>query len=192
MADLGVLGVIVTSLLLVAWIVAALRATALLPRRIRSWTATATRRSYLHGDWDGERIALVVALGLVAVVFGLQSIIDWTWFIPGPVAMALVAAGFDRGPLDALAAAQPRPPEPRPRSLHGRIVAASAVLLCGLLVAWAVWQPEASDRATNDALALSDERRYDEALERAPGAADISPLARPAAGRRLDRHGRRP
>jgi MFS family permease len=179
MADLGVLGVIVTSLLLVAWIVAALRATALLPRRIpfldrnRDEAELPARR-----DWDGERIALV-ALGLVAVVFGLQSIIDWTWFIPGPMAMALVAAGFvaGRGPLDAMATAQPRPPEPRPRRPSTeRIVAASAVLLCGLLVAWAVWQPEASDRATNDALALSDERRYDEALERAQDAADINPL----------------
>ncbi len=130
-------------------------------------------------DWDGERMALV-ALSLVAVVFGLQSIIDWTWFIPGPAAMALVAAGFvaGRGPLNALTAAQPQPPEPRglERPSTARIVAASAVLVCGLLVAWAVWQPEAADRATNDALALAEEGRYDEALERAQDAADINPL----------------
>jgi hypothetical protein len=179
MADLGVLGVIVTALLLLAWIAAALRATALLPRRIpflhrdRDEAALPPRR-----DWDGERIALV-ALALVAVVFGVQSIIDWTWFIPGPAAMAFVAAGFvaGRGPLDALSATLPQPPEPRPgRPSTERIVAAAAVVLCGLLVAWAVWQPEASDRATNDALALSEQGRFAEALAKVQDAADINPL----------------
>jgi O-Antigen ligase len=180
MADLGVAGVMVTSLLLLAWIVAALRATSLLPRRIpflsrdRDRTEVAPRR-----DWDGDRIGLV-ALSLVAVVFGLQSIIDWTWFIPGPMAMALVAAGFvaGRGPAHALAGVETRAPEPPlPRPATPRIVAAAAVVLCGLLVAWAVWQPEASDRATNEALRLSEEGSYDEALAEAQNAADLNPLA---------------
>jgi cytochrome c-type biogenesis protein CcmH/NrfG len=180
MADLGVLGVIVTALLMLAWIVAALRTTALLPRRLpffergREQAEPPPRR-----DWDGERIALV-ALSLVAVVFGLQSIIDWTWFIPAPMVMALVAAGFvaGRGPLDEVAVPGPPAPEPPAGRLSTeRIVAASAVLLCGLLVAWAVWQPEASDRASNDALALADEQSYDEALSRAQDAADINPLS---------------
>ena len=48
--------------------------------------------------------------------------------------------------------------------------------LCGLLVAWAVWQPEASNRALNDAVALSDEGRFDEALSKAQDAAEINPL----------------
>jgi len=46
-----------------------------------------------------------VALVLCAVAFGLQSTIDWTWFVPGPTIAALVAAGFvaGRGPLGAMA-----------------------------------------------------------------------------------------
>ena len=121
-----------------------------------------------------------MALSLVAVVFGLQSVIDWTWFIPGPMAMALVAAGFvaGRGPAHALAGVETRAPEPPlARPSTERIVAAAAVVLCGLLVAWAVWQPEASDRATNEALRLSEEGSYDEALAKAQDAADINPLA---------------
>src|SRR5206468_1097210 len=37
----------------------------------------------------------------VAIVFGLHSAIDWTWFVPGPAVMALVAAGLaaGRGPV---------------------------------------------------------------------------------------------
>jgi hypothetical protein len=179
MADLGALGVIVTALLLLAWIAAALRAAALLPRRIPFLGRDSDKNAIPpRRDWDGERTA-VVALTLVAIVFGLQSIIDWTWFIPGPAAMALVAAGFvaGRGPLDRLSATHPQPPEPRPgRPSTGRIVAAAAVLVCGLLVAWAVWQPEASNRALNDAVALSDEGRFDEALSKAHDAAEINPL----------------
>ena len=181
MADLGVLGVIVTSLLLLAWIAAALRTTALVPRRLETLgrSRDEAARPAPRRDWDGERIGLV-ALSLVAVVFGLQSVIDWTWFIPGPMAMALVAAGFvaGRGPAHALAGVEPRAPEPSPaRPSTVRIVAAASVVLCGLLVAWAVWQPEASDRATNEALRLSEEGSYDEALAKAQDAADMNPLA---------------
>jgi hypothetical protein len=70
----------------------------------------------------------LVALALSALVFGLHSLVDWVWFVPGPAAMAMVAAGFvaGRGPLrapqaaPALAAAsnghgpEPVPPPPPP------------------------------------------------------------------------------
>ena len=45
-----------------------------------------------------------------------------------------------------------------------------------VLLAWAIWQPEASDRATNDALALLDEKKFDEALAKTEDAEDINPL----------------
>jgi MFS family permease len=185
LADLGIVGVVVTTLLLVAWLGATLRTTALLPRRLpfadrlpfaRSSDEPAPRR-----DWDGDRIALV-ALPLVAIAFGLQSIVDWTWFIPGPMAMALVAAGFvaGRGPQAALAgapaglAAGPAPRFSRPDT--GRIVAAVGVVLAGLVLAWAIWQPEASDRATGEALQLSDQGRFDEAIAETESAEDTNPL----------------
>ena len=38
------------------------------------------------------------------------------------------------------------------------------VVLAGLVLAWAVWQPEASDRATGEALDLADQGRFPEAI----------------------------
>src|SRR3954469_14735484 len=84
LADLGVIGLLVVLALLAAWLVAVLRATQLYPRRPLRRQGPIERR-----DWTPDRTALV-ALLFVAVVFGLQSAIDWTWFVPGPAAMALV------------------------------------------------------------------------------------------------------
>ena len=184
LADLGVLGVVLASALLLAWLVAVARATGLHPRRLpfrRGNGDPAPRR-----DWDSDRIALV-ALSLIAVVFGLQSLIDWTWFVPGPTAMALVAAGFvaGRAPLgDRIEqSAQPGLPEhpgalwpPREPSPQ-RLLAASAVLLAALLTAWAIWQPEAADRATTDAIHLAEAGQLDAAIERTEDAADMNPLS---------------
>jgi hypothetical protein len=191
LADLGIVGIVLTTALLLAWLVAALRTTGLHPRRWpfrRDDGAPLPRR-----DWDGERTA-VVALALVAVVFGLQSAIDWTWFVPGPTAMALVAAGFvaGRGPVPAVGGAGPAPVAPvtpdgrtaelpslrwrPPRPENGRIAAAGAVGLAAIIMAWAIWQPEASDRATGQALELIDARDYDAAIAKTEDARDADPL----------------
>jgi hypothetical protein len=166
MADLGILGLIVTTALLLAWLVAAARATGLHPRR------TAVRR-----DWDADRLALV-ALSLSAIVFGLQSAIDWTWFVPGPTAMALVAAGFVAG---RGTEAGPAPSIDWRRPLRtvtpARLAGAAAVLLTALVTAWAIWQPEASDRQTGDALALADRGETAAAIAKASDAADTDPLS---------------
>jgi hypothetical protein len=176
LADLGIVGVALTTLLLLAWLVAAFRATALHPRRVpfrRGDGEPPPRR-----DWTPERCALV-ALGLIAIVFGLQSAIDWTWFVPGPTAMALVAAGFvaGRGPAAAL-------PEGGSIDLRGplrdpstpRLLTATAVLFAALLTAWAIWQPWAADRQTTDAIELADSGDVDGALAKARDAADTNPL----------------
>jgi len=172
MADLGVLGLVLTMLLFLAWAVAALSATGLLPRRLvrASSGAPPPRR-----DWDAGRIALVTVL-LVPLAFGVQSLLDWTWFIPEPAVMALLAAGFvaARGPLGSTPArpATPFRRLPAPR----RIVAALVTAATAALLAWAIWQPEASDRATNDALALADERKFDQAIAKTKDAEEINPL----------------
>jgi len=171
MADLGVVGLAVTTLLFLAWSMAALSATGLLPRRLvrPSPDEPPPRR-----DWDAGRIALVTLL-LVPLAFGVQSLLDWTWFIPAPAVMALLAAGFvaGLGPYGT----EPPPAEPvRWRPSPRRIAAALATMATALLVAWAIWQPEASDRATNDALALADERKFDDAIARTKDAQDLNPL----------------
>jgi O-Antigen ligase len=176
LADLGIVGVALTTALLLAWLAAALRTTALYPRRLPFRRGDGEPQS--RRDWTPDRTALV-ALALIAMVFGLQSTIDWTWFVPGPAAMALVAAGFvaGRGPATAL-------PEHRPIDLGGpfrnpsppRLLAASAVLVAALLTAWAVWQPLAADRQTSDAIELAESGDVDGAIAKTREAADTNPL----------------
>jgi hypothetical protein len=172
-ADLGIAGLAVTTALLLAWLLAAARATSLYPRSLpfrRGDGAPRPRR-----DWDAERIALV-SLSLIAVVFGLQSALDWTWFVPGPTAMALVAAGFVAGRGGALEPAAEPAAEKR-EIAPPRLLAASAVLVAAILVAWAIWQPEAADRATVDAIELSDAGEFGAAIAKTEDAAAANPLS---------------
>jgi hypothetical protein len=172
-ADLGIVGLVLTTLLGLAWAMAALSATNLMPRRL-----VRDRRSddpLPRRDWDESRIALL-AVTLVPIVFAFQSLLDWTWFIPAPAAMALVSAGYvaGRDPTWSQETATTEPIRWRPSA--GRIVAALVTLATAALLAWTIWQPEASDRATNDALALADERKFDQAIEKTADARDINPL----------------
>jgi hypothetical protein len=98
-ADLGIAGLAISLALVIAWLVASRRATGVLyrrGRRVRQFTP--------------ERVGLV-ALALSALVFGLHSAVDWVWYVPGPAAMAMVAAGFvvGRGPLASLGVAPAAP-----------------------------------------------------------------------------------
>ena len=178
MADLGIAGLVVTTLLFLAWVIAALSATGLVPRRLlrREGDPTPPPRR----DWDTDRIA-IVTLAIVPLVFGVQSLLDWTWFIQEPMVMALIPAGFlaGLGPLGeapdrAAPAAAERRIQWRPDAR--RIVTALAAVVTALLLAWAIWQPEASDRATNEALALLDEKKFDQALAKTDDAEDLNPL----------------
>ena len=163
MADLGLVGLVIATLLLLVWVARGAerhRAASL----GGSCEPTATMRRRRAATGTPNRIALVT-LALVPVVFGVQSLIDWTWFIQAPTAMALVGAGFiaGRGPLGPRSgpsrAQRPRRPD------RFRIAGAVAAVGTALLLAWTIWQPEASDRATNEALALADERKFDEAID---------------------------
>jgi hypothetical protein len=162
LADMGIVGLLLTTALLLAWLLAAGRTTALRPRR----------RGDARRDWTPDRIALVT-LVLVAVAFGIESTLDWTWFIPGVAAMGLLAAGFvaGRGSVGGLAADRvpSRPGAPR-------IAAAAAAIVLAVLGAWATWQPEASARDSNAALDLIDAHDYKGAEAKAREAARTNPL----------------
>jgi hypothetical protein len=174
MADLGLLGLGVTTLLALAWIVAALSATGLLPRRLTR--VTDSDEVPPRRDWDASRIALVT-LAIVPLAFAVHSFVDWTWFIPAPAVAALAAAGFvaGRGPLGA-DELHGRTEKISWRPTNPRLPAALATIAAAILLAWAIWQPEASDRATSEALALSDERRFDEAIAKTEEARDLNSL----------------
>jgi hypothetical protein len=166
MADLGLLGLLVVIVLLVAWAVAAGR------------TLGVRRRGAMGPGWTDERAALT-ALGLAALAYGLQSAIDWTWFIPGPTVAALMAAGFlaGRGPLVVQDA--PVPATERRPVLRGadplRVLGAAALLVTAILCAWAAWQPQRSQAATDRAIELSDQGHLAAAVRQADKARKLDP-----------------
>jgi O-antigen ligase len=118
LADLGIVGLALTLVLLLAWMAAAGRSTHPFNRR---WTSWATLRGWLDRSGSGgypawrrltvagrpapytaERVAMLSMLCLV-VVFGIHSLADWTWYVPGNACVALLCAGWlaGRGPLGA-------------------------------------------------------------------------------------------
>jgi hypothetical protein len=125
LADLGLVGLGLTLALLLFWMAAAGRSTHPFNRRWSSW---GTLRGWLDRSgrsgggggtpgWhrltgaDGraaaytpERVGMLSMLCLV-VVFGIHSIADWTWYVPGNACVALLCAGWlaGRGPLGAAA-----------------------------------------------------------------------------------------
>lgn len=103
LADLGLVGLAITLALLAAWMAAAGRATHPLDRRwklrrARRRVSIAWRNAPL--SYTPERIGMLTML-CVAVVFGVHSFADWTWYVPGDACVALLCAGWlaGRGPL---------------------------------------------------------------------------------------------
>jgi hypothetical protein len=85
-ADFGLLGLAVSLALLAAWGIAAARPLRAPPR----------------AGVSAERFGMLT-LGCVVLVFGLHSLIDWTWFIPATAVLGTICAGWlaGRGPLAA-------------------------------------------------------------------------------------------
>ena len=116
LADLGIVGLVLVLALLLAWMAAAGRATHPFNRRWSRWHAWrrlgagAGRerpgwRPLAAGEpraYTAERIGLLSML-CVVIVFGVHSLIDWTWYVPGNACVALLCAGWlaGRGPLAA-------------------------------------------------------------------------------------------
>lgn len=165
LADLGIAGGLLTLALFVSWLIAALRSCAL--RRRDRGTA-----------WTPERVGLVTLLAVV-IVFGFHSFVDWTWYVPGNVVPAMLAAGWlaGRGPLGA------RPETSFATRLRAgvrdrRLVAgAGLVIALSLVAAWTVWQPWASNRVEQDALAALDRGDTGRATVLAGEARDRNPLS---------------
>jgi tetratricopeptide (TPR) repeat protein len=167
LADLGLIGMALSLLALLAWAVAAARATGL-------------RRADRAEPFTPERIGLLTMVAVV-VIFGVHSFVDWTWFVPGNALVAVVCAGWvvGRGPLSAQgAAAAPRLAAPRAwLADRGRVLAAGAAVVTALLVAWAAWQPLRSLDASNDGLAALERGDLKTARAHAESARDRNPLA---------------
>jgi hypothetical protein len=108
LADLGLVGLLITLALLAAWMAAAGRATHPLNRHWSAWRWRRwprADRAGAPGLYSPERIGLLTMLCLVGT-FGIHSFVDWTWYVPGLACMALLCAGWlaGRGPLTAVLA----------------------------------------------------------------------------------------
>lgn len=192
LADLGAVGMGLSVALLVAWLGAAGRATGIQPRRRwGTWLLAALDRRR-DGQARGrpelrppmpmtaERIGLMT-LAATAVVFGVHSAVDWTWFVPGTALAGLLCAAWvaGRGPAS-------EPPAARralPRSgadwaaARWRVALAALVLVAGLAAAWAVWQPQRAVKTDDAALTALDAGRFEQAEAEAERAVRINPLS---------------
>jgi O-antigen ligase len=164
LSDLGILGLALSLLALVAWAVSAARAAGL-------------RRADRGRPFTPERIGLLTMVTVV-VIFGVHSFVDWTWFVPGNALPALVCAAWvvGRGPLRRNAAAEVREPL-RPRFDRSRTLIGATAVLVALLAAWAAWQPLRSLNASNDGLARLESGDLAGARAEALSAHDRNPLA---------------
>jgi hypothetical protein len=178
-ADLGLIGVGVVLALMAAWLVAAAR-TLGTGRRIKAKVLRRQMPDRL--PWNDERVALA-AMATVVGAFGIHSFVDWTWYVPGNVVVALLCAGWvaGRGPVDEAASA---PGLLWQRLKVGvsqplRIASAAAILAFVAVAGWSTWRPLAADEAAAKAqrIATSDPRVNAEALSEAERAARLDPLS---------------
>jgi tetratricopeptide (TPR) repeat protein len=176
LADLGLLGLGVSLVALVAWLLAAGITLGFGgSRRLTTWTP--------------ERTGLF-ALALVAVVFGVHSALDWTWFVPAVAVTGLFAAGWvaGRGPIgeagdgaapaDRTRALWANPPAlPRGAVLYRRLAVAGGIVALSVLTSLAVMQPWRSEQKGNDALDLVSKGDFAAARAAANRAKDLDPLS---------------
>ena len=171
-ADLGLIGLAISLALLVAWARACRRTLAVSPGDQRA---------------SPERIGLLTLLSVV-VIFGVSSLIDWTWFVPGVAVPALVAAGWlaGRGPIaarssidDHRAQAQERSDRTRSRLAltPGRLAGATGIGVALLVAGFFVWQPLHSADSFGSAISAMGRGDAAAALADARSAADSDPVS---------------
>ncbi len=180
LADLGWAGLAASLAALLAWLITAARVLGL-------------RRADRGLTWDAERVGMA-ALASVVVVFGVNSLIDWTWFIPATAVTALICAGWvcarpplrarlhDEGPTGIVSAAERVGVLPATRRFTVsqrlaawqpsayRSVLALGVLAIGMATCWSIVQPLRAQNAGDAAVNRLDAGRY-------AAAADIAGIA---------------
>jgi tetratricopeptide (TPR) repeat protein len=167
MSDLGLVGLAISLALLAAWLAGAARTTG-------PW------RGPFRATFTPERIGLLTMCAVV-VVFGVHSLIDWTWFVPGNVVPALLCAGWvaGRGPLTEPVGVR-RPWRERLRLSARRPAAAGgavAAVAVAVLAAWTTYGPQGSVNAANDGLEALEAGRVPEARADIRRARDADPLS---------------
>jgi hypothetical protein len=161
LADLGLVGLVLGLALLGAWMAAAGRPTHPFNRRWSGgWRAPRWRRERF--PYTPERVGMLTMLAVTGV-FGVHSLVDWTWYVPGNACVALLCTGWlaGRGPLaraaapaDTAAAAPAGIGWSTLRAAPRRTALAGAAIVAALLAVWVQWQPQRSVDASQHALAL--------------------------------------
>jgi hypothetical protein len=164
LAELGWVGLGLSVLAALAWIAAMVRVLGL-------------RRRDRGLPWDAERVGLAT-LAAVAVVFGLHSTIDWTWFVPGNMLPALLCAGWvaSRTTLRERVFGFDAPPPAR-RPSPFALGVAGLVLVTAVAAAWSTFQPLRAVHAQDAAIERADQGALVPALSIARIAHDRYPLA---------------
>ncbi len=162
LAGLGLVGLGLSLALLAAWLAAAARSLGI-------------RRKDRGLPMDAERVGLLT-LAAVVVVFGVHSLVDLTWLVPGTAIIALVCAAWvvGRGPLRERVAGRPAVAAVavpwRARLGTPRAGLGVAVVLAALAASWAAFQPLRASHASD--------RAFDRLDANAPNAAvDIAQIA---------------
>jgi hypothetical protein len=176
LADLGWVGLALSLLAAAAWLVSAARATGL-------------RRRDRGQPYDAERVGLLT-LAVVVLVFGVHSLVDWTWFVPATAAVAVLCASWvaGRGPRRprVLGVTGPAAPGParttrlallRRRPPPQRAVGALLVLVLAVAAAWSAFQPVRAVNAGDAAFDRLELGQVDAAASIARIATDRNPLS---------------
>ncbi|HUA71198.1 MAG TPA: O-antigen ligase family protein [Solirubrobacteraceae bacterium] len=180
-ADFGLIGLAVILALFVAWVRAVMRTLDLdldLGRggRARARAPVTASGPDAPDPFAAERAGMFTLLAVV-VTFGVSSLIDWTWFIPGLAVPALACAGWlaGRGPLERPVgrAAQRR----RLSTSPGAAAAGLGIVAATIVAAWFVWQPLHSSNDFNAAITAMADGNSTAALADAHSAAAADPVS---------------
>ena len=201
-ADLGLVGIALSLAGLIAWALAALRATrrpdnagdaetaplgqawpqalagrlgGLAPARLVERGRSAFARTGAPGVAAGPvEAGRLELLTVVAVVvtFGVHSAIDWTWAFPGTGLIAVVCAGYVAGHGPPGSVAARRS-----APFQMRAAAAAVAAIVALVAAWTVWQPARAQSAAESSQALLATNHVSDARVLAEEAVDRNPVS---------------
>jgi hypothetical protein len=126
--------------------------------------------------WTAERVGLIAVVATV-FTFGVHSLVDWTWFIPGTAVPALACAGWlaGRGPLRSPVGRLPARRSPT-RSL-GTAAGVTVIVLTAVLAVWVIVQPLRSSDAYSAAITAAVRGNGRAALTDARSAAAENPVS---------------
>ncbi len=154
LADLGLVGMGLALAALVAWVIAALR-------------ALQSRREAPHRWLEGadDRRCALAGIVCVALVFGVHSTVDWTWYVPGAALFGLAAAGWVAGSARNAEVAAGGNGEASAQPLWMRATLAAGVVLIGLATALSIYGPAQAADAVSEGYRLATEGHPYKALE---------------------------